>query len=113
MPTRVLPALAVIVTLVGLGGASPLLADEARTLAFPGAEGYGRFAKGGRGGDVYRVTNLDDDGPGSLRYGVETAEGPRTIVFAVDGTIKLESALELRDVAGLTIAGQTAPGHGI
>lgn len=113
MPARVLPALAVIVTLVGLAGGSPLLADEARTLAFPGAEGYGRFAKGGRGGDVYRVTNLDDDGPGSLRHGVETVEGPRTIVFAVDGTIKLESALDIREVAGLTIAGQTAPGDGI
>lgn len=79
--------------------------------AFPGAEGFGALAVGGRGGRVIEVTNLDDTGPGSLRAAVE-AEGARIVVFRLAGTIKLESSLVIANPY-ITIAGQTAPGEGI
>ncbi len=79
--------------------------------AFPGAEGFGATTPGGRGGRVLVVTNLDDSGPGSLRAACE-AEGPRTVIFRVAGTIALKQAVIVRNPY-LTLAGQTAPGDGI
>ncbi|WP_264535201.1 polysaccharide lyase family 1 protein [Flavobacterium sp. N1736] len=81
-------------------------------LAFRGAEGYGRFAVGGRGGSVVEVTNLDDSGPGSFRAAVNEGNGPKTIVFNVSGNIKLTDRLVVNNPY-ITIAGQTAPGEGI
>ena len=85
-----------------------------RQLAFTGAEGYGRFAQGGRGGVVYHVTSLSNENvPGTLYYGLKNTEmGPRTIVFDVSGIIDFGfEAIFIQPY--VTLAGQTAPGKGI
>jgi hypothetical protein len=82
-----------------------------RPPAFPGAEGFGKYAIGGRGGKVLAVTNLNDSGPGSFRAAC-MAEGPRIVVFRVSGTIQLKSKIEIEN-SFITIAGQSAPGDGI
>ncbi|KPL20989.1 MAG: hypothetical protein AMJ75_10820 [Phycisphaerae bacterium SM1_79] len=90
----------------------PVFGSESTNIrAFPGAEGFGAYSKGGRGGKVYHITTLENRGPGSLREAVE-AEGPRIVVFDLSGTIRLKTPLEIRNPF-ITIAGQTAPGDGI
>lgn len=90
---------------------------SAQTLAFPTAEGFGKFSKGGRGGQVVTVTTLEDDSigniQGSLRWALaQYPNEPLTVVFGVSGRIELKQELRVkRD--GLTLAGQTAPGDGI
>jgi pectate lyase len=82
---------------------------QAQQLAFPGAEGFGRFAIGGRGGTVYHVTNLNDTGAGSFRDAV--SKPGRTVVFDVSGVIKIGGKIAVSP--RITIAGQTAPKEGI
>lgn len=84
--------------------------EVVQQLAFPGAEGGGRYTKGGRGGEIYYVTNLKDSLAGSLRDAV--SQPNRTVIFKVSGTINLQSVISITK-DNITIAGQTAPGSGI
>lgn len=88
---------------------APAFAKE--MVAFPGAEGFGQYASGGRGGAVYHVTSLADDGSeGTLRW-ANDQPGPKTILFDVDGTIHLRQKLHFND--DITLAGESAPGDGV
>lgn len=103
---------------VGVSAALAAQVPKKKVPAFPGAEGFGAYAVGGRGGQVLAVTNLEDYRPGkeavipgSLRAACE-AKGPRIVVFRVSGVIPLKAPLTIREPF-LTLAGQTAPGEGI
>ncbi len=92
--------------------ASNVVVENSVPVAFPGAEGFGRFATGGRGGRIIYVNNLNNSGAGSFRQAVEVETGARIVVFNVSGIIELESRINIKN-GNLTIAGQTAPGDGI
>ena len=98
--------------LLSMAVALPLLTANAQQLAFPDAQGFGRFAKGARSvasPTVYHVTNLNDSGTGSLRDAV--SQGGRIVVFDVSGVIKINSRIVF--ASNIYVAGQTAPGEGI
>ncbi len=108
------------VELFQYGTPNPRIGDDtsADVLAFPGAEGGGRFTTGGRGGKVYHVTRLDDYAagatpiPGTLRYAVEKRNEKRIIVFDISGNIELVRGLGIGS-GDVSLIGQTAPGDGV
>ena len=103
--TAFLTAITMLSGCIGYAAYAPASAAD-KLLAFPGATGAGRYATGGRGGEVYHVTNLNDSGEGSLRDAVSKPN--RIVVFDVSGTIELEGNIICSD--NITVAGQTAPG---
>ena len=90
---------------------TPPIANASNTPVFPSAEGFGIYTPAGRGGEVYRVTNLNPSGNGSLRAALQ-ASGPRVVIFEVSGTIAITEDLVIMNPF-ITIAGQTSPSPGI
>ena len=114
-----------VIELIGQGeGGEPLRVDGlhftpvyrgqavSKAIAFAGAEGFGSDTTGGRGGEVVHVTSLADSGVGSLRWALTDVDGPRIVVFDVEGRIELSRQIVI-DSPFVTLAGQTAPGEGI
>lgn len=108
--TVLLRAHALVATAVLLLVATGAAADGP-TPSFPGAEGFGATTPGGRGGPVIAVTSLADSGPGTLRWALEEVDGPRIVVFSVEGEIALAS--QIRAQGRLTLLGHVAPGAGV
>ena len=105
-PQRILIVLAVVLI------SASVFADE-RVPAFPGADGFGAFTRGGRGGRVVRVTNLNRRGPGSLSWAINEVKEPRVIVFTVSGVIDCRNEIGFlitQENDQVTIAGETSPG---
>jgi len=99
---------ALLATLI-FSGLAPILPATAETLAFTGAEGFGRLTSGGNDGAIVHVTNLNDTGPGSFREAV--SQPNRLVLFDVSGIIRMQSNIAVS--SHLTLDGQTAPGDGI
>lgn len=105
-----------LMTAVSLAQTTPAASQPTHELAFDGADGFGKYAQGGRGGKTIQVDNLNDDGPGSLRDAIERETGPRVVLFdRVGGTIRLDTPIRLAGAAGsfVTIDATTAARDGI
>ena len=105
-----LAALPAVAACQSVSPGDPAVGAWADLPAFAGAEGFGRYARGWRGGEVIKVTTLEDRGPGSLRACAE-ADRPRVCIFEVAGTIVVDSTIAVG--SNVYLAGQTAPGDGL